>query len=172
MPTTVAIQAFSKVYLCWFWTSLPLHRVITPCCFMVTASQQLHRFGLSPGSIAPELKSTVCDLPQWAKQQGCPFIGKTLLAAWSSLCGMWHLRSYTNIIIKAAKGKLVWKQHEWFHIQGALIFFFFSLILFCFFCCSPLRNPFPPKQLSWNHFYVKVEQFSHKFPSTRMNLTQ
>ena len=49
-----------------------------------------------------ELKSTVCDLPQWAKQQGYRFIGKTLLATRSSLCGKWRLRSSTNIIIKAA----------------------------------------------------------------------
>ena len=31
------------------------------------------------------LKSTVCDLPRWAKRQGYRFIGKTLFAAWSSL---------------------------------------------------------------------------------------
>ena len=47
-----------------------------------------------------ELKSTVCKLPQWAKQQGYQFIGKTLLATWSSLCSKWLLRSCTNIIIK------------------------------------------------------------------------
>ena len=50
-----------------------------------------------------ELKSTVCDMPQWTKRWGYRFIGKTQLAAWSSLCGKWRLRSCTNIIIKAAK---------------------------------------------------------------------
>ena len=60
-----------------------------------------------------ELKSTVYYLPWWAKQEGYRFIGKTLLAAWSSLCGKWRLRSYTNVIIKATSGKLVWKQHNY-----------------------------------------------------------
>ena len=49
-----------------------------------------------------EQKSTVCNLPQWAKRKGYWFIGKTLLVAWSSLCSKWLLRSWTNIIIKAA----------------------------------------------------------------------
>ena len=37
-----------------------------------------------------------------SKQQGYRFIGKMLLAAWSSLCGKWRLCSCTNIIIKEA----------------------------------------------------------------------
>ena len=39
---------------------------------------------------------------RWAKRQGYRSIGMTLLAAWSSLCDKWRLRSWTNIIIKAA----------------------------------------------------------------------
>ena len=36
-----------------------------------------------------ELNSTVCNLLRWAKRQGYRFIGKTLLAAWSSFCSKW-----------------------------------------------------------------------------------
>ena len=49
-----------------------------------------------------ELNSTVCDLPLWAKQLGDQFIGKTLLATWSSQVAIWHLRSCTNIMSKVA----------------------------------------------------------------------
>ena len=59
-----------------------------------------------------ELKSTVYSLPRWTKRWGYGFIGKTLLVAWSSLCGKWRLRSCTKIIIKVASGKLVWKKHK------------------------------------------------------------
>ena len=43
-----------------------------------------------------------CSLPLLAKRQGYWFIGKLLLTAWSSLCGKWHLCSYTNITIKVS----------------------------------------------------------------------
>ena len=93
--------------------ALPLCRVITTCCFMVYSSQGPRCFGFTERHRSRvELKSTVCDLPRWAKRQGPKpmgyrFIGKTLLAALSSPCGKWRLRSCTNIIIKAASGNLV-----------------------------------------------------------------
>ena len=93
---------------------LPLCRVIIACCFRVAALSGNAPLALSPSGIAPELNriQPVCNLPRWAKRQGYRSIGLTLLAAWSSLCGKWRLRSWTNIIIKAASGKLVWKQHK------------------------------------------------------------
>ena len=76
------------------------HRLLFQSC----SSQRQRRFGFitERHRSRVELKSTVCDLPRWEKRQGYRSIGKTLLAAWSSLCGKWRLRSYTNIIIEAA----------------------------------------------------------------------
>ena len=82
----------------------PLRRVIITCCFRVAALSGHAALAFSPSGNCSrvEKNSTVCDLPRWAKWQGYWSIGKTLLAAWSSLCGKWRLRSCTNIIIKAA----------------------------------------------------------------------
>ena len=92
---------------------LPLHCVITACRFMVTAIAAKPLWLIAERHCSQdELKSTVCGLLWWARRWGYRFIGKMLLAAWSSLCGKWHLRSCKNIIIKAASGKLVWKQHK------------------------------------------------------------
>ena len=86
---------------------LPLCRVIIACCFRVAALSSNAALALSPSGIAPELNriqlSAICrggqsgkviDLLAWRCLQ--------LLAAWSSICGKWRLRSWTNIIIKAA----------------------------------------------------------------------
>ena len=90
----------------------PLCRVITACCFMVTAlAATLLWLNTKWHHSRVELKSTVCDLLQWAKWQGYRFIGKTLLAAWPSLCGKWCLCSCTNIIIKAVMRQAA-KQHK------------------------------------------------------------
>ena len=91
--------------LCWFQTNLPLtalprdHRLLFQSC----SSQWPCRFGFitERHRSQDEYNSTVCDLPRWAKRQGYRSIGKTLLAAWSSICDKWRLSSCTNIIIKA-----------------------------------------------------------------------
>ena len=100
--------------LCWFQTSLPLatlplRRLIIACYFRVAALSGHAALALLPSSIAPELNriqlSVAPELNRIqlsAKRQGYRSTGKTLLAAWSSLCGKWRLRSCTNIIIKVA----------------------------------------------------------------------
>ena len=85
-----------------------LRRMITACCFMVTALSSHAALTITDRhNSRVELKSTVGDLPQWAKRRGYQFIGKMLLATRSSLCDKWRLHSCTNIIINAASGKLV-----------------------------------------------------------------
>ena len=101
------IRSSISLQLCWFQTSLPLaalplRRVIIACCFRVAALSGHAALALSPSGIAPELNriqlSAICHGGQSGK--GYRSIGKTLLAAWSSLCGKW--RSCSNIINKAA----------------------------------------------------------------------
>ena len=87
------------------------HRLLFQSC----SSQRQRRFGFITGTerhrsrvIEFNCLRSVADEP---KRQGYRLIGLTLLTAWSSLCGKWRLRSWTNIIMKAASGKLVWNQH-------------------------------------------------------------
>ena len=64
-------------------------------------------------------------LPQWSKWKGYWSTGKKLLAAWSSLCSKWHLRSCTNITIKTAiqrvasefKSRIIWKSLEFMNFN-------------------------------------------------------
>ena len=56
----------------------------TTCTFILNTKQCCRNGSLLSG-LASKLKSTVCNLPLWAKQQGYQFTGKTLLTAWSSL---------------------------------------------------------------------------------------
>ena len=84
------------------------HRLLFQSC----SSQRQRHFGFyhRAASLPSWIDSTVCDLPRWAKGQGYRSIGLTLLAAWSSLCGKWRLRSWIPSS-KRQCGKLVWNQH-------------------------------------------------------------
>ena len=87
----------------------PLCRVIIACCFRVAALSGNAALALSPSCIAPELNriqlSAICRGGQSGKV--IDLLSLTLLAAWSSLCGKWHLGSCTKIIIKAAMRQAV-----------------------------------------------------------------
>ena len=93
MPYTLRFRRYVK--LCWFQTSLPL--AATPRDhYLLFHGLQLSVVMLPNHRSWVELKSTVCNLPCWAKRQGYRFIGKMLLAA----------RSYTNTSSK-------WQCDEW-----------------------------------------------------------
>ena len=78
---------------------LPLCRVIIACCFRVAAlSGVVFGFITERYRFRVEQNWTVCDLPWLGKRQGYRSVGLPLRAAWSSLCGKWRLRSWTNII--------------------------------------------------------------------------
>ena len=75
------------------------------CCWWLIAERR--RSGV-------ELKSTICNLPPWAKRQGYRFIGKILLTAWvipERQVEFAQLYKYHHQSGKAVSGKLVWKQH-------------------------------------------------------------
>ena len=74
-------------------------------------------------------------------------------AAWSSLCGKWCLRSFTNIIIKAASSKLVWKQH-WEGYHRSVIFKWISLL------CNAIWNPHTPL---WKNIVIHVHTYTHTY---------
>ena len=93
-------------FICCYNTSLPLNALLCiPCLQFIVNTEWCYCNGSSQECYCSqaELKSTVCDPPLWAKQQGFWFIDKTLLHAWSSLRFKWSLCSCTNITIKAAK---------------------------------------------------------------------
>ena len=91
-------KATFRVACCRFACMLHDHA----CNFRVAALSGHATLAFSQSSIAHRLKRIqLCAVCRFGQSGRVIWIGKTLLTAWSSLCGKWHLRSCANITIKA-----------------------------------------------------------------------
>ena len=79
------------------------------CCYGAWSSLAVSELQLSAAlplrlnhQVASLLSWTEFNCLWWVKRRSYWFIGKTLLTAWSCLCGKWRLHSCAKITIKAA----------------------------------------------------------------------